>query len=252
MLRAICERVVDHKNKRLGCEECVDCGTDPRFKEVATELVEALPGSFTRAGAEQALVITKAATLEAYTHRYFLLEKRDGRFWVVNTFKYYGRPYDMRLLKTATGSNLVAMRMATPGAPPVSDLRVWRLSEGGAHHATLVSGSVPFLTCRPSGFELADYVARDRDKDKDDDITVLINDFAPELEKEAVVQRLEQACSSGQDLRPASKRLTFELTFELDHFEASDAFVARLSLDSKKVGWSAQAWELAAASEPGK
>jgi hypothetical protein len=253
MLRAICKRVVVHNNKQLGCEECVDCETDQRYEglSIGTALVEALPGSFTRAGVEQALVVTTAATLEGYTRRYFLLERRDGRFWMVNTFRYHGRPDDVRLLKTKTGSNLVAMRMATPGAPPMSALRVWRLSERDVHSATLVPASVPFLTCRPSDLELADYVVRDKDNDKDDDITVQINDFASELEKEAVAQRLSQACDRGGDFRPPSKRLTFDFTFERDHFETSDAAAARLSLDGNKVEWSLQAWDLAAASKAG-
>jgi hypothetical protein len=247
MLQAICKRVVVDASKQLGCEECVDCGKDPQFEGLppfSTRLVEALPGSFTKPDVEQGLVVTKAASLEGYLHRYFLLEKRDGRFWVEKTFTYRGRPYDVRLLETGTGRNMVAMMMASPGMPPPSALRVWRLLDDGAQYATLVPESRPCLPCSgPCRYEMPNYVVSDKDNDQDDDITVQIDDFTLELEKESVVQRLWTVCRNGGDFRPHPQRLTFDFTFEFSHFETSATAAAKLSLEGKELRWRRRAWE---------
>lgn len=234
MLRAVCRRVV-HDGKHLGCEEYVDCPEGSTI-ENSTLLEWAIPGSFTRASAQEALVITKRKEQDGYMRRYFLLEKREGRFWMINTFEYFSRPLEVRVMKTEEGRRLVAMRMMTPGTTPGSAVVVWRMSDAGPEYIGLVDLQ-PCIPCNPSDIELDDFSVRDVDRDKNDDIIVRINDYTRALESERWVQRLANACDREEHLSPPSQKHTFNFLFRGDRFDMSAVASSMLQFDGTSAKW---------------
>ncbi|WP_437320258.1 hypothetical protein [Sorangium sp. So ce385] len=244
-LRAICRRVIeDPRTGRLGCAEIAGAGRHDNG--IGTIWVSSARGHFTRAGADEAIVVATDPGA-GWATRLFLLEQRSSRWWVVNVHEADSQPTRVQRLRAAGGRELFVATWITAGTPRPSAVRALRFSREKVEVAMLGPALTPFMPCMSAPASMLDNVQlRDADGDGRTDVVLAIHELVTPTPAEA--QRLQQACGEGRDASLRERRASLIFPFDGSSFRATPATIKKLEALGESVAgpvpWEERSWQL--------
>lgn len=189
------------------------------------------------------------AGIGADDHRYFVLERKDGRWWVRAAALLFGSPVEEHVAKLTSDHDALVRAVSATGEPRRTHVEVVTFTTRGPEIVTLAAGLGPFDVCAPSALALDRVIVRDTNADGADDVVLQLSDRGAALENSATRARLAEACSRKEPFHVRAYGRLVAFTQLDGAFRAEPDAMALLGLAVAQPSPRSTAWELAPSRE---